>query len=299
MQIKRFLMGVGVVFLFAGALYFADKGPNPEEGRVVVGITDAAASIESVKAINIKIDKVEIESLSDGWVTIASSPKQYDLLKLRDSGDIILHARTSIPAGIYRQIKLTVGKVVIEANGSVRDAKMPVNQINIMSKIVVNKGRTSTVVVDFLADKSLHVTGIGEFVFAPVMDIESRSDANVETGSGGAITIIGGKTESDLNLGMNENGQIKTNFALSQNARIDIVGGALKIMTDGEGEPALKISAKSAVDAAMMGGYVDTALSIKFAQKDGKSAWRVYGEKALAPQTIYVDAVTGAIISVE
>lgn len=298
MKTNKLIFAATAVVLVILAIFLFKEQPNPDDGRIVVGITDAAASIDSVSSILITVNKVEMEG-SGGWVTVASSPKQYDLLDLRDSGDISLYAESDIKAGTYNQMRLMVSKVVVVANGVEKEAKLPSGELKIVGKFVVNKGKTSTVVVDFLADKSLHVTGIGEFIFAPVVKVESRSEANVEVSSGGVIAIIGGKIETDAVLGMDENGEIKSNFVLDPNARLDIVGGALKIMVQGESDASVKISSKSAVDAAIMGGYIDSALSVKFTTKDGKKVWRVIGTKTLFPKTVYVDAVTGAILGVE
>lgn len=295
---NKLIVGIIAVLLVVVGVYSFRQGPNPEAGRVVVGIKDAAASIDNVTSILITVNKVEMESSSGGWVTVGSMPKQYDLLKLRDSGAISLYADSNIKAGTYNQIRLHVSRVVVIANGEEKEAKLPSGELKIVGKFVVNVGKTSTVVVDFLADKSLHVTGIGEFVFAPVIAVESRSEANVTT-SGSAITIIGGKTDTSTTFGMDENGEIKSNFVLDQNARIDIVNGALKIMTAGETSSSIKVTAKSAVEAATMGGYIDIALSVKLTTKDGKTAWRVIGTKTLVTKIVYVDAVTGAILKVE
>jgi hypothetical protein len=73
-----------------------------------------------------------------------------------------------------------------------------------------------------LADKSLHTTGKGEYIFAPVVKTESKSSAEVSVDTSGTVIIIGGHTDGVNTLGMDLDGSMKLNFQLSANQKLSI-----------------------------------------------------------------------------
>ena len=196
--------------------------PAAGQGKVVVGITDAATSLQGVTSIMMTVDMVEVQSAMQGWVTVSSSSKQYDLIQLKKSGAVALLADANLSAGTYNQIRLTISKVLVTASGTTQEAKLPSGTLKIVGRIVVEEGKTATAVLDFKADKSLHVTGNGKFILAPVINLKTKSDASVERESDDTLKIGGGKDEDNVNAGMDEHGDTKDNFELDSNAKIEI-----------------------------------------------------------------------------
>jgi len=82
--------------------------------------------------------------------------------------------------------------------------------------------QTSSVSFDFLASKSLHMTGSGEYVFAPVVKTESRSNADVTVGTNSVVTIGGGKVDDENTSGMDIDGSVKINFEIKANQKLNI-----------------------------------------------------------------------------
>src|SRR3989344_5492011 len=75
------------------------------------------------------------------------------------------------------------------------EAKLPSGELKIIASIVVSADKTSTMVFDFIADKSLHMTGSGKIIFAPVVKIQKTNNVSVELTSKNEIKIMGGNKE--------------------------------------------------------------------------------------------------------
>ena len=127
-----------------------------------------------------------------------------------------------------------ISKVEIEkTDGAKVEAKLPSNELKLVGKVIVEEDETSTVTVDFVADKSIHTASDGKYVFAPVILLETRSDANAEISEGNIVTIIGGNVISSVNAGMDVDGEIKINFKLNPASKIQIdSAGKIQIMAE-------------------------------------------------------------------
>ena len=274
--------------------------PQPTEGRVVFAVTDAAAGLENIDGIIVTTKEVRVQSAAKGWVTVSEETKSFDLLKLKESGSFALLTEANLEAGEYNQVRLSVSKVeVIEkSSGKISLAKLPSGDLKLVGKLVVEAGNESSVVLDFLADKSLHTTGQGSYIFAPVITLETKSNAEISIG-GGLVSIGGGKTDTNITIGMNESGEVGINVAIDAGANLEIVGDAIRVMAKGESEAAVSITAKGAIDAAVGGEYLDSAISVKMITREGKKTWLVTGLKGLEITNIYVDASTGVVVRVE
>jgi hypothetical protein len=195
---------------------------NPKtQGKVVFGITDAAGDMQGVSSVLVTVNQVQVHSAVNGWVTVSNETKQYDLLTLKQSGAVSLLANANIDAGTYDQVRLMVSKVVVVKNGVQQEAKLPSGELKIIGNIVVNADKTSSVIFDFIADKSLHMTGNGKFIFAPVLKVSKQEDVKVELKSNNEVNITGSKGENDQNVGMDSKGDVKDNFELQGNLSID------------------------------------------------------------------------------
>ncbi|MDO8522858.1 MAG: DUF4382 domain-containing protein [bacterium] len=262
MPSKSIIIAILVVVVLGAALFFlpANKGATPPaqapvasaQGKVVLGISDAATALTGVTSIMMTVNKVEVQNATQEWVTVSSGTKQYDLLVLKQSGAIALLADINLPIGTYNQIRLTISKVEVTANGKIQEAKLPSNTLKIVGRLVVEEGETATAVLDFKADKSLHATGNGKFILAPVVNLQTKSNASVEITSNNVLKIGGGKTEDDVNVGMDERGEIKNNFELDIDAKIEIdsnniiqIVGQGKVDAKNEGEVKLNLSSQN------------------------------------------------------
>lgn len=199
------------------------------KGTVYFSITDAAADMGAVSSIKMTVDKVEMHSNAEGWVTVSESPKTFDLLELKSLGRTELLAKADVVADSYDQIRLHMAEITVTESGQTRVAKLPSNELKINGEVKVEGGAESSAKIDVLASESLHKTGKGEFIFAPVLKFESRSRTSVEVSSGNSVTISGGDTDHDTSFGTDINGEVKENFKLDIKANLELDGGIIKL----------------------------------------------------------------------
>ncbi|MDO8510388.1 MAG: DUF4382 domain-containing protein [bacterium] len=243
---KNAIIGIVTLVVIIGAILFYRSGSynNPEnknggtsdngaetstKGTIFFSVTDAAANMGAISSIMMTVDKVEMRSEAKGWVTISESPKTFDLLELKSKSKTELLAKADVAADTYNQVRLHISKIVVTESGQAKEAKIPSNELKLNSEIKVTSGTESSAKFDVMASESLHKTGKGEFIFAPVVKFESRSDANVEVGSDNSVTISGGDADDSVTVGMDINGEVKENFRLDINANLELDGGIIKL----------------------------------------------------------------------
>jgi len=208
-------------YFFSGNNQTVKTGPN-DEGRLVLAITDAAANMGSVQKVDVTIDKVEVHSTTEGWVTLSSASKSYDLLELKRNGELQLMTDSKVKAGTYDQVRLDISKVVVTDSNGTHEAKLPSNELKINNEIIVNANSTATASFDFIADDSLHITGNGAYILAPVVIIETKSNSTVNIDSNNEVTISGGNLKSTIKIGMNEKGEVGINMGISKGVSLSL-----------------------------------------------------------------------------
>ena len=193
------------------------------KGNIVVSFTDATTDIQNVTDISMNVNKVELYSQTHGWVTVSADRLQYQLLQLHAKGQTKVYATAQIPADTYSSARITLAGVVVKTkNGLNKTAAVPNNSLTIQGNVVVQANKTASLKFDVLADKSTHVTAKGDYVFAPVIEVESRSNASVNTSNDGIVIINGGSIDTNSTVGMDVDGSLKTNFQLNANVKLDI-----------------------------------------------------------------------------
>lgn len=198
--------------------------PPAAQGRAVFTVTDAATALTGISSVKVTVDKLEAHSATQGWVTVTSAAKTYDLLQLKATGSAELLADANLVADTYDQVRLGISKVEITANGKTQEAKLPSNSLKIVGNLTVAAGQTSTASLDFMVDKSLHLTGNGLYILTPVVRLLTKNAASVKINTNSKVEVGGGATESDETAGMDENGQMKANFELQDKLDINAQG---------------------------------------------------------------------------
>ena len=233
------VLGVLAVVVIAGGVYFMTRNvaTNPSDnlktaeqnqdttytGRVVFSVTDAAADMSTISEINMKVNSVEVHSTASGWVTASTTPRVYNLLALNASKKSELLADVDLETGTYDQVRLMVDSIAIKMKtGVIKEAKLPSSELRINAKLLVNRDMTSSVNFDFLADKSLHTTGNGSYIFAPVVKIETKSNADVSVDNKSVVTITGGRIDDANTVGMDIDGSVKINFQINSKQKLNI-----------------------------------------------------------------------------
>lgn len=179
---KKYIL-VGIVLVIAAFLFLNYTG-GTKTGLLVMKITDARPPA-NIDAINLTISKIEIhkadadeaidnetnvteENVSEtsGWIIFSDETQTFDLLQLQGITDIL--GNKTLEVGKYTQIRLTVESVmVIEGGNVIHDAIVPSNKVKIIKPFEIKENQTTTIVLDFEADKFVVVTGAGKYLVKP------------------------------------------------------------------------------------------------------------------------------------
>ncbi len=193
------------------------------KGRVVFSVTDAAVNMGSVSELNMTVDKIDVHNSTKGWFTVSTIPKTYNLLALKASGESKVLADVETTAYTYDQVRLTIGSVLVKTKtGVVVEAVMPSHELLIDTELLVDADRTSSANFDFIADKSLHTSVDGKYIFTPVVKTETRSKGGVAIATNGTVTINGGQVDDTNTRGMDLDGSVKLNFEIKSGQKLNI-----------------------------------------------------------------------------
>ncbi len=253
-------------------------------GRAVFSASDAALDMENVEKVEVTIDKIEVKGESEARSKVVlEQDRTIDLMELRASGAQELLADMQLEAGNYTQIVMDVKSVVVtKTSGETEDAKLPSNKLRIIADFEIKANTTTATNVDFLLDKSLHTTGNGKIILAPVLKVESSEEAEVNIESNNVV-VASSKSQIIVNQGMDVNGDIKADFELPANVDLDIdalgnvkvgVGTGIGIgIGNGNNNPKtveVQISASGFSSSTVTINKGDT---VKWTNSDGSNAW--------------------------
>ncbi|MBI4147457.1 DUF4382 domain-containing protein [Candidatus Woesearchaeota archaeon] len=199
------------------------------KGRVVFTITDAAVNMSAVTSLMVTVDSVQVHSAAEGWVIVSSKPQTFDLLKLKIQGSQELLADVTLNEGTYQQLRLNISKVVVTDAEGEHEAKLPSGELKIVGNLEVKANSTSTASFDFIADESLHVTGNGEYILAPVVKLETKEDAEVEVKADLKVEIKGGTVKTNVKVGMDADGNVGVGLGIPAKASLSIGQGRVKV----------------------------------------------------------------------
>jgi len=224
---------VAISLLASGCTQGGSLGAS-SQGRTVFTLTDAAADMGTVTSVKVTVDRLEVQHATKGWTTVSSVPYTYDLLQLKASGSQSLLADVKLDEGAYGQVRMHISKVMITDSTGEHEAKLPSSDLKIVGGFEVTQNSTTVVTFDFLADKSVHVTGNGKYILAPVVRMQGREEAEVDARERENVKVIGGRVRTDTEVGMDEDGVIGVGVGISTNANITIDGD--RIFVHGENQ---------------------------------------------------------------
>lgn len=214
------------------------------QGRAVFTVADAAADMGAVTSVKVTVDSLQVQSAARGWMTVSSSPYTYDLLQLKASNSQSLLADTKLEAGTYEQVRMHISKVIITDSSGDHEATLPSGDLKIAGGLEVKPNSTTAVTFDFLADKSVHVTGNGKYILAPVVRMQERQDAQVDSSIQANVRINGGRLRTDTEVGMDTKGNVGVGVGIPANANIIVNVGEIVVLGSGgistEGQPPSK-----------------------------------------------------------
>ncbi|MCX6771254.1 MAG: DUF4382 domain-containing protein [Candidatus Micrarchaeota archaeon] len=221
---------VAAISFFAAGCTQNGETASPSQGRVVFTMTDAAADMGAVASVKVTVDSLEVQNATGGWIIVASPPYTYDLLQLKASGSQPLMADASLAAGAYGQVRMHISKVVIADSSGEHEATLPSGDLKIIGGFMVKANSTTVVNFDFQADKSVHVTGNGKYILAPVVHMQGLDGAEVDTSSKWNVKVIGGRISTDTEVGMGADGKVGVGAGIPANANLTIDSGGIVVL---------------------------------------------------------------------
>ncbi len=221
--------------------------PSPTTGQAVFVVSDAAADMGSVTGIKVTIDSLRVHAQGGAWTTVSTSARTFDLLDLNAKGTAKLLAQANLDTGAYDQIEMNVSKVIVVDSKGEHQAKLPSNKLHINGALDVRANATATANFDFIAHQSLHLTGEGTYVLAPVIKLQTMADAKAQVKSNNEVEISGGNTTSDVQVGMNVEGTVDTGLRIAPDAVLSIAASGRVVQIKGQ---ALATGTIKAVDTA-------------------------------------------------
>lgn len=227
-------IAVGALVLFNNLRKGGEEASSGVEGKgwLFFSITDAAASLEGISEIKMTVDRVEVFSSAQGWVTVNEQDKTFNLLDLRARNEMSLLAQAQVNADTFNRVRVTLADVEVEKKtGAKINASLPSKELVLNAAVKVEPKTTTHVKLDVLADRSLHSSVNGKIVFAPVIQVESRSQATVEVSSENEVSVSGGTMQANVLLGTDVDGTVKEDFSIDSDAKLQIeTDGQIKIL---------------------------------------------------------------------
>lgn len=172
---KHIFISIALFCSFLLGCEDASSDSFQNSGNLKILLVDSPASFDSVI---IFVKEVEVhhsgsDSIS-GWSSINSNPAFFDLIQLVNGASAVL-GDSSLPPGDYTQIRLILndGNYIID-NGIKHFLTIP---SDIQSGIKLNHAFTIQpntlyeLILDFEVDKSIHISGNGEYIMNPVIRV--------------------------------------------------------------------------------------------------------------------------------
>ena len=148
--------------------------PDPDvQGQIKISMVDSPAGYNEVNIVVIRVEVHEADAESnDGWFVINNTTATYDLILLRNGASVVL-GNHSLNAGHYTQIRLIIGtgsNVVVD--GVTYPLEIPSGEqsgVKLNHQFEIQPGLLYELLLDFDAERSIVLTGNGQYKLKPVI----------------------------------------------------------------------------------------------------------------------------------
>jgi hypothetical protein len=168
---KLILFALSIGLLLSGCV------SSDGTGNFQIYLTDQPIDIDNAKEILVTISEINVQKEGEGFLSLWSNEKTYDLLKLRNKEEKIVDI--TLEEGTYTQIRLVVvsGQIVFDGEQP-HDMTVPSSEVKIPVIFNIIDGGVTEIVLDFEAEDSIHVVYAGksaEYKLRPVIKVKSIS----------------------------------------------------------------------------------------------------------------------------
>ncbi|HJX06210.1 MAG TPA: DUF4382 domain-containing protein [Candidatus Nanoarchaeia archaeon] len=174
---KLVLFGAFVLAL----LFIGGCGQKSTTGTLVLELTDAPANYEKVE---VTISSVmvhlgsEDENSTQGWFSVVETPQTFDLIAVKDVNAFL--GSTVLEPGRYTQVRLSVDQAKVTVDGTEYDVKVPSKIVKLIRGFTIEANKTTTLTLDFDAQKSVHKTSKDNYSMRPTIMILQEGEEAVE-----------------------------------------------------------------------------------------------------------------------
>lgn len=169
-----------ILLFFAFVIISCEKNIN--SGKMKVYMTDDIIPTSTYEHVYIDLEKISIHYLGsqgDSWIDLPTNSGIYDLPTLSDDITIAITDEGSIPIGKVSQIRFKLGNnnsVVV--SGVTSPLKIPsayTSGVKIQVNQEIRRTQKISIILDFDADQSINMNGVGEYIMNPVIKVKSVS----------------------------------------------------------------------------------------------------------------------------
>jgi hypothetical protein len=204
-RMKSGVLIVAIVAALAMVVMAVGGYPSPEtaqaKGILQIMVTDAPPE-EEVTSIMVTVESVEVHKAAveqeqsannstnnstdeeAGWLPlgILAGNETFDLLQIQGIEEVL--AVSELEPGKYTQIRMTIGNVQVRlGDGNLTDVILPSGSLKFIRNFNIVGGQTTALLFDFDAEKSVNVTGSGQIIVKPVVQLSVTKPQKVEPGT--------------------------------------------------------------------------------------------------------------------
>jgi plastocyanin len=184
------------------------EGQTPEETNdVLCGINCLGLyNVSGCKAVGSACKEAYANESAEesGWITVLNTSETFDLMALSGGVEKLITSAQMEP-GTYNLIRLYVPNVTVTINNQTQEAKMPSGKIDIAVQFEIIANSSSIALLDFNLNESLHMTGNGMIIMAPVIRVQVDRNATLNIDNG-TVHRLKAQKETEKKVGMDENG---------------------------------------------------------------------------------------------
>lgn len=127
-----------------------------------------ASLIENVTEVNETQGNETNETDTAGWITVFSGPRTIDLIAIKNVEELL--GETNLDADKYTQIRLVVDNATVIINETSYEVNVPSKNIKFIHPFTIEANKTTSLIFDFDADKSIVEAG-DKYILKPVIKV--------------------------------------------------------------------------------------------------------------------------------
>jgi len=214
-------------------------------GTIQVLVTDPPPP-QAIDSVIVEVARIQVHLAAGSdskWVTIVDETMSFDLMELVGGKEVSLGSN-EVNAGTYTQVRMDITHATVIVGEDEHDAFVPSGRLKFVRPFQVQENGTTTLLLDFDGQRSINVTGKGQYILKPVVTLLVPE----QTGSHGVAQDE--ETDELEFMGTIEtiDGTTWTMAIEGESKMVDVSGA------DIEGEPAVGLEAE--VGATVVGNSI-------------------------------------------